>query len=54
MTAILPRCEKITAQTGRAWRYLKVPQKHFDGYGGETFAGLAEHILDGGDAILFK
>jgi len=33
-------CEKISAQTGQTWRYLKVPQKRFDASDAETFGEL--------------
>ena len=46
-------CEKVTVQTGRTWRYLKVPQTHFDAYRGETFSGLADNILRGGEPDLW-
>ncbi|TEU21742.1 MAG: hypothetical protein E3J21_01825 [Anaerolineales bacterium] len=38
-------CEKITAQTGQTWRYLKVPQVAFDRQKWATFGELAEAIL---------
>lgn len=38
-------CEKISAQTGQTWRYLKVPQALFDTYIGESFSGLEECIV---------
>ncbi|MFQ5858807.1 MAG: hypothetical protein ACE5LU_24675, partial [Anaerolineae bacterium] len=37
-------CEKITAQTGQTWRYLKVSQARFDAYRGETFDALVKHL----------
>ena len=46
-------CAKISGQTGQTWRYLKVPQVRFDAYQGETFEGLAQHILSGEGATLF-
>jgi len=47
-------CEKITAQTGRTWRYLKVPQAQFDAYQGETFSALADDILRGDEPDLLS
>jgi type III restriction enzyme len=38
-------CEKITAQTGQTWRYLKVPQVSFDRQKWATLGELAEAIL---------
>ena len=37
-------CDKISAQTGQTWRYLKVPQARFDAYGGGILDGLAKSI----------
>ena len=39
-------CEKISAQTGQAWRYLKVPQRPFDASDAETFGELTEELDD--------
>jgi len=39
-------CEKISAQTGQAWRYLKVPQRRFDASDAETFGELVEELDD--------
>jgi len=38
-------CQKISTQTGQAWRYLKVPQVAFDRQKWGTFGQLAEAIL---------
>jgi type III restriction enzyme len=38
-------CQKISTQTGQAWRYLKVPQVAFDCQKWGTFGQLAEAIL---------
>ena len=46
-------CQKISAQTGQTWRYVKVPQALFDAYQGSTLGGLAKHILGGEGATLF-
>jgi type III restriction enzyme len=40
-------CEKITAQTGQAWRYLKVPQQAFDASQAQTFAALVDELSGG-------
>ena len=37
-------CEKISAQTGQTWKYLKVPQTVFDAHVGETFEELRQHV----------
>lgn len=37
-------CDKITGQTGRQWRYLKVPQTAFDATSAETFEGLVQQL----------
>jgi len=37
-------CEKISAQTGQPWRYLKVPQVQFDTSGVETLGELVEEL----------
>jgi type III restriction enzyme len=37
-------CDKITNQTGRQWRYLKVPQTAFDVTSAETFEGLVQQL----------
>ena len=39
-------CQKISTQTGQAWRYLKVPQVAFDRQKWTTFGELAEAILN--------
>ena len=39
-------CEKISAQTGRTWRYLKVPQAVFDRQEWTSFGKLAQAILE--------
>jgi type III restriction enzyme len=40
-------CQKISAQTGQAWRYLKVPQPRFDASAARTFEELANELKDG-------
>jgi type III restriction enzyme len=45
-------CEKITAQTGRPWRYLKVPQQQFDASSAQTFGELVKE-LEGKKGTLF-
>jgi type III restriction enzyme len=52
-TSIRDWCQKISAQTGQTWRYLKVPQVLFDTFDGATFGGLVAHILGGGATDLF-
>ena len=37
-------CEKIATQTGHPWRYLKVPQHHFDASSALTFGQLVEEL----------
>jgi len=37
-------CEKITAQTGKPWRYLKVPQREFDSSSAQTLGELVEKL----------
>jgi len=37
-------CEKISAQTGQTWRYLKVPQRRFDVTDAETFEDLVQEL----------
>jgi type III restriction enzyme len=37
-------CEKITAQTGQPWRYLKVPQREFDSSSAHTLGELVEKL----------
>jgi len=37
-------CEKITTQTGKQWRYLKVPQALFDKFKGKALAELELHL----------
>lgn len=39
-------CAKITAQTGQAWRYLKVPQARFDTRQSQTLSGLAQELVE--------
>jgi hypothetical protein len=34
-------CENATVLTGKAWKYLKVPQKEFERLQPETLADLA-------------
>jgi len=38
-------CEKITAQTGRPWRYLKVPQREFDSSKAGTFGEMVAELV---------
>lgn len=45
-------CQKITEQTGRPWRYLKVPQKEFQASKAEPLAGLVD-TLEGEAPTLF-
>jgi type III restriction enzyme len=40
-------CQKISAQTGQAWRYLKVPQPRFDASAARTFEELVNELKDG-------
>lgn len=39
-------CQKISAQTDQAWRYLKVPQAVFDRQKWAAFGELAQAILE--------
>ena len=36
--------QKISAQTGQSWRYLKAPQREFDEFKGELFAELIQKL----------
>jgi len=47
-------CQKISAQTDQAWRYLKVSQTVFDRHKWTTFGGLAQAILEpGSEGVMF-
>jgi type III restriction enzyme len=45
-------CAKITAQTGQAWRYLKVPQHVFDSTHVESFAQLVAQLIKEAPSLL--
>jgi len=45
-------CEKISAQTGQAWRYLKVPQTQFDTSDVETLEELIQELEGEGLQLL--
>ena len=39
-------CAKISAQTGRPWCYLKVPQRAFDASRAQSFGALVEQLTN--------
>jgi type III restriction enzyme len=47
--AILNWCENITAQTGKQWRYLKIPQVVFDKFKGKKLVDLVKAIANIGN-----
>jgi len=45
-TSIRDWCAKISTQTGQTWRYLKVPQRHFDASTAQAFGALVTELKD--------
>jgi type III restriction enzyme len=47
--AISQWCENITTQSGKSWKYLKVPQATFDKFKGKSLAELVKFVQNPGN-----